>query len=230
MKKILIILFALVIGRSGMAQLSIEDTAYAANGTLDGLEYVFYTHVINTGKSNLTPKWRRIKDEHPGGWFSQICIGDLCYAAEVSSGNFIEVLYGGDTSEISVHITDDGTTPGEALVELVIFDPADSLGNHVKASFSYGAYPTGIAKGQSAPVLLAPNPAGDVIYLRFTEKESGFRMAGIYDLSGRKVLSFTLGDEARSALDISSVDPAAYILIVRDAGGKVLLNRQFIKE
>lgn len=232
MKNILILLLALLMGGATMAQLSIEDTFYSASGQLDQTEYVFYTRVVNSGKTAITPKWRRVEDTHPSGWFSQVCIGDLCYAAEVSSGTFVEPLFAGDTSEISIHISDNGVTGGEARVVIVIYDPADSAGNHVSATFEYGEYPSGISKADEKNMFfsLGPNPAGNVLYAEIKEMmQSEFTMS-IFDLSGRKMIEYKNVKSQRSVLDVSQLTPGAYLLIAKDKKSGQEYSRKFLKQ
>jgi len=232
MKNTLILLMTLLTGTSALAQLSIEDTFYSASGQLNQAEYVFYTRVVNTGKAAVTPHWRRLEDTHPSGWFSQVCIGDLCYAAEVSSGTFVEPLFGGDTSEISIHITDDGATGGEARVVVVIFDPADSAGNHVSATFEYGEYPSGISSANSDKkfLLLSPNPAGDVLYTEMAKRQGGEFSMTIFELSGRRVLQYRNVKSQRSAFDISQLPPGSYLLIAKDKKSGQEYSGKFLKQ
>jgi len=231
MKNTLIVLITLLMGGVTSAQLSIEDTFYSASGQLNQLEYVFYTRVVNTGKATITPNWRRLEDTHPSGWFSQVCIGDLCYAAEVSSGAFVEPLFAGDTSEISIHITDDGSTGGEARVVVVIFDPSDSAGNHVSATFEYGEYPTGIssANRDKKRFVLSPNPAGNVLYAEMAEMQGKDFSMTVFDLNGRKMIRYKSVGSQRSALDISELPAGAYLLIAKDKESGKEYSGKFLK-
>ncbi len=232
MKHTLILLMTLLMGGVTSAQLSIEDTFYSASGQLNQLEYVFYTRVVNTGKTAITPNWRRLEDTHPSGWFSQVCIGDLCYAAEVSSGAFVEPLFGGDTSEISIHITDDGSTGGEARVVVVIFDPSDSAGNHVSATFEYGEYPTGIfsENTDNKSFVLGPNPAGNVLYTEMAEMQGKDFSMTVFDLNGRKMLRYRNVGSQRSALDISELPAGAYLLVAKDKKSGKEYSGKFLKQ
>ena len=232
MKNTLLLILSVLLGTGAWAQLSIEDTFYSASGQLNQSEFVFYTKVINTGKSALTPQWRRTEDSHPSGWFSQVCIGDLCYAAEVSSGVFVEPLFGGDTSEISIHITDDGSTGGEARVVVVIFDPADSAGNHVSATFEYGEYPSGISSANTEKnrFVLSPNPAGDVLFAEMAEMQGKDFLMTVFDLNGRRMLRYRSVGSQRSALDISELPAGAYLLVAKDKKSGKEYSGKFLKQ
>lgn len=216
----------LIFSVGAFAQLTMQDTMMGSTGVLDGNSYIFYTKLFYQGKTQITPNWERTKNELPSSWNSQVCIGDLCYAATANEGTFVESIAGGDTSLISVYFNDDGSTAGIGKVSLLIYDPADSAGNNVSADFTYSAYPTGIEKNKELSVQLYPNPAESVVYLKPNGKLDVNSTVEIMDLTGRKVLLYPVGDAEVLVYDVSILVPGVYLLSILDENGQISVSKK----
>lgn len=223
------IFFLMVFITGGLfAQLEMEGIDHNSSGPLDGSTFIFYTKLYNHNKTQVTPNWERTNNDMPGGWTSQICIGDLCYAETVNEGVFIEPMYGGDTSEISVYFNNDGSTAGTGVVDLLVYDPNDSVNVQASATFEYMAYSVGMDRQHHEELSIYPNPASSSFQLKNAgHLEEGSRLE-IMNMTGAIALEYSVGKADALIYDVSMLESGVYLLSVRNKYEKVILTRKLV--
>ena len=85
--------------------------------------------------------------------------------------------------------------------------------------------PLGTASFANAAFNLFPNPAKNILNIK-TNDTIAMKLAQIYDLSGKLVITTTVTNEA---INVEKLNSGTYLLLLRDDAGKVY-SQKFIKE
>jgi len=183
-------------------------------------------YIINNSGQTVTFKWTRtLQQPFPSGWVTNFCDDSLCYLNPVSSAIFN--LPSGDTGLLKpVFYPYENPGAGIYRIKLESLTPAvPYLANIVYEAVATEAM--GAQNLEQPEILLLPNPADHFIFLSFagTDFEG---IIQIFDASGRTIKTFS---EAGSILnlDISSLDPGSYTLIIRPLNNRFVVSRTFIK-
>ena len=85
-----------------------------------------------------------------------------------------------------------------------------------------------VIEGRSVEPLAYPNPVSKTLNIVFSKKTSSAISVGVYDLSGRLLLSKTHSPDSRIVLDLEHLQEATYFLQIKADGhtwGKEIIKR-----
>ncbi len=196
--------------------LSVNEDTIIMEGPLNIASHDFLTQLHNNTGIALNLRWSRAELQMPGAWNSSVCIGLLCYAPEVGYGQFIEPIQPGDSTLISIYVTDDGIVPGPGIVEVTIYDSSDSANTSTMIHVEYQSWPAGIDKPLQLSMDAYPVPANQNITLSIPE-------------NGRLEISNLIGSEIFNkavSMDMMQVDcsqwpDGLYLASFKDQHGHV---------
>lgn len=78
-------------------------------------------------------------------------------------------------------------------------------------------------------IYIGPNPASDILHIFNYKNNGGTCLAQVFDRSGR-LLYYTLLEQSRQDIDISSLPKGSYILRVTPSAGGIATSHSFIKQ
>ncbi len=224
MRKILIILLSVGIGSFSFAQnLTVNEDTIIMEGPLNTASHDFLTQLHNNTANALDLRWSRTEVQMPGLWNSSVCIGLLCYSPQVSYGQFVEPLQPGDSTLISIYLTDDGSMPGPGIVDVTIYDIGDSVNTSVLIHSIYNSWPTGIDDPQQLNMISYPVPANQFINLSIPRK--GKLM--ISNLIGTKIFEQTV-NQSGVQIDCSQWSDGFYMASLLDEHGHILALQKLL--
>ncbi|MBN2524280.1 MAG: carbohydrate binding domain-containing protein [Bacteroidales bacterium] len=128
-----------------------------------------------------------------------------------------ETIYAGET--VTLHYYP-GTIATRGGIEIDAFSiPATNNSTQV---------PTGINNPEISDYKLYPVPAIDILYL---ENKTGYPDCSVevYDLSGKRLISETHSGQARTGIQIESLQSGLYILRILNADNHMIGHQKFIK-
>jgi hypothetical protein len=127
-----------------------------------------------------------------------------------------------------VHFQNAGRS-GEGLVELLVFDVADSAGTVITAKY-YGKAeaPNSVASFDKSKVEIYPNPTSNFLNVRGLENiQSYSAKVEIYSIIGLKVAEHTF---TQTAIDVSKLQDGVYMLKIVSENGQQLFTKTFVKK
>jgi len=224
MRKILITFLIVCIHSFVFAQnLTVNEDTIIMEGPLNTASHDFLTQLHNNTTNALDLRWSRTEVQMPGLWNSSVCIGLLCYSPQVSYGQFIEPLQPGDSTLISIYLTDDGSMPGPGIVDITIYDIGDSVNTSVLIHSVYNSWPSGIVKPQPLNMVSYPLPANQLINLSIPRKGE----LVISNLIGSKIFEQKV-DQSGVQIDCSRWSDGFYMASLLDEHGHILALQKLL--
>lgn len=89
-----------------------------------------------------------------------------------------------------------------------------------------GAHPLAVNQAQQIAFSIFPNPASDVLNIKFKNPSASIEKATIYDITGKIVLNTALFNQT---IDIKSITTGSYILVLKDSDGNSY-SQKFLKK
>jgi ASPIC and UnbV/Secretion system C-terminal sorting domain/FG-GAP-like repeat len=151
-----------------------------------------------------------------GAWGKQI--------REIKSGNGFS-----QQSTLNAHF---GIGTATSITQLIIRWPSgkvDVIDNPTKNQTILvieGSSPLAVNQFSNADFSVYPNPANDVLNIKFNENLNQFKSVQIFDLVGRVVLTDAILNQT---INVKSLSKGTYVLIAKDNDGKQF-SQKFIKE
>lgn len=229
MKRGLLAIIAVLMTTLGMAQFAAKDSNVVGAGYIARAEIALYDSIYNNSGVDLTPMWKRTVNDLTNGWLSAVCIGELCYATTEDAGFFADVFPANSQQLVTCYFYPDQATSGMSHVEISIYDPQDSIGNHVTLVFEFNGWPLSVEEQKAEALKLYPNPATDQLFVEFNEQQPG--MIQIFDLQGRMVWhSATMRPANRNIIPTRGLAAGQYVVQILDDKGQTLTAKTFTKQ
>ena len=89
-----------------------------------------------------------------------------------------------------------------------------------------GASPLANNQAEANSFSVFPNPAHDVLTIKFNNPSTSIEQAAIYDISGRLISNATLINQT---IDVKSIATGAYVLVLKDSKGNSY-SQKFLKK
>lgn len=229
MKRVLLTMITVAIGSLAMAQFAAKDTTIVGEGNIARAEIALYDSIYNNTGADLTPMWKRTVNNLTNGWQSAVCIGELCYAATEDAGFFADVFPADSQQLVTCYFYPDRVTNGMSHVEISIYDPQDSITNHITLVFEFNGWPLNVEEAHPTNLRLYPNPATDQLFVEFNAQQPG--MIQLFDLQGRLVWnSANMRPANRNIIPISGLAKGQYWVNILDENGQTLTTKAFTKQ
>lgn len=232
MNKNLLFLFLLVFSTNSFgvkAQIQfLSDSVSKIEIPIPADEIVAKNFIQNVSSTTtITYRWWRVFEDIPSSWgASSICDETVCHFPTVNTNEL--TIEPGDSALLDVHFLNGGRS-GEGLVELLVFDVADSAGTVVFAKY-YGKAeaPNSVASFEKYKVEIYPNPTSNVLNVRGLENiQSYSAKVEIYSIIGLKAYesSFT-----QNSIDVSKLQDGVYMIKILNEKGQQVLTKTFVKK
>ncbi len=224
MKKLILLTGFILMGFLGFAQ---SFTVYPSPASVSGLASEPYfeavSHVENNTSNELTLYWERIVNDIPADWNSSMCDNSQCYVPQVYLMDF--TIGVGDESILDVRFYPAGLV-GEGEVEVLVYDPTDSLNTVVSHKY-YGTatLPTDVEDLVEENFKVYPNPATDYIIL---PQNNSAQQAAIYNIAGQQIRLIDL-QNGTERINISDLNRGLYLVQFLDKNKKKLHTTRLTK-
>lgn len=135
----------------------------------------------------------------------------------------------GYMSTLSAHF---GIGSASAIDKVVIKWPSGTVdtiinpASNQSLTVTEGTFPLATSQFDSTSFSIYPNPANDVINVKFKNTSIVIKNAIVYDLSGRQVLTSDLANES---MEVKSLAAGSYVLVLKDNQGNQF-SRKFLKQ
>lgn len=189
MKKIYATLFTLLCSTSLFAQsLTCPQTTYQVD-IADLSSISTTTFYVHNSSANHNMKWTRVIGSITANWTSSVCDNASCYGDNTAT--MLMTLPSampnqGDSGNFILHVNPHYLA-GNAVIYLDVFDPLDSLNNHLRLTFNVSGWAAGVSNiNSTTSISIFPNPVKDVATISFSGSVK-ISSLEIYNLVGSKV-------------------------------------------
>ncbi len=182
-------------------------------------------YLKNTADTTFNVYWELEKPDFNHSWESQVCDNFTCYSNNIdkSSNKNPNIINAGDTSLWTIHVYSHDT-PDTGLVVLKIYDDKDftNLLDSLPITLNIAKTTATIDILENDAIDIYPNPATDMVKVRFTLKKAMDAEVFITDNLGRVVKNIDIKKNVldySGNVDISDFDNGIYFLNVKTKYG-----------
>ncbi len=152
MKKIVLILCVFCVNLAYGQDFSVEPNPAFAEGAADNSPLIAYAEITNNTYETQTVVWKRITEDIPEEWSSNVCTSEGCILAEIPMGDFTILPL--ESLNVDVQFNP-GEIGGNGMVELKLYLESDSA-NVVAAVYHGNALVTSVLEKEGASMELFP--------------------------------------------------------------------------
>lgn len=229
MKHIILILPIVLLSLSLSSQnFSIEHDTMEISGPADVQDFTSHNFINNISGGDIVLRWQRIEHSLSSQWETLVCDNVVCWDSITSTKAII--IQAGKSSPLDVHFLPDNVI-GSGLVEILVFDTADSANTVQSAIFKASNWPTSITTVEDEiDLMLYPNPATSQIRIDGFNLTTDAKLS-IYDIKAGRILEMetTQIQSEEYVLNISSLLPGLYIMKIINPEGVILQTKKFVK-
>ena len=182
-------------------------------------------HLNNTANTNINVYWELEKPDFNHSWESQVCDNFTCYSVNIdkSSEKHPNTINAGDTSLWTIHVYSHDI-PDTGLVVLKIYDDKNftNLLDSLPITLNIAKPNATIDIFTNDAIDIYPNPASDMIKVKFTLKKAMNTEVFITDNLGRVVKKVGMQNnilDYSGNVDISDFEKGIYFLNVKTKYG-----------
>ena len=236
--KNIITFLSLSIGLISFSQVELHKEGQALGSTIaidsatSDIEYFALGHntadkvyIVNTGTSDETVTYQRIRRYHKSGWTDQVCDALICYDADNAHTwnrpiNPPLVITAGDSSifQPKVYPHEIGELPGidgcSIYTYIIKYGNFAMYGDSVQVTYTIGGINCFLGTNEiqtSLAYSVYPNPVNDVLNISITENNTSIT---IFDIVGKNVSEMELVN-GNNTLNIENLNSGIYFYSIK---------------
>jgi len=245
MKKIFTLL-TLSVGMIGFSQMELHKEGQAVGNTIaidsatSSVDHFGLGHsttddlyIVNTGSTEETVTFQRIRRYHKAGWTDQVCDDLICFDANNADiwnrpGNPSLVIPAGDSSVFQPKVFPNGIDGCSIYTYIIKYGAFQSYGDSVQVTYTIGGIDCFLGTDEMETTLeysVYPNPVNDVLNISISENNTSI---SIFDIVGKNVSDMKLIN-GTNTLNIENLNPGVYFYSIERNGNLIETKKLIVR-
>ncbi len=215
---LLILSFCLLtlVGKAQTFSVEPNQTLYLNNVPMDELS-THYIYQFNIMNDDIQMAWERVYVDVPVGWENYLCDIGACYVNIPEGATVNGLVAPGSNGFIGLNLVPNSEGMGE--VQINVWDVAFPE-YKVLCTFYFSSGVVSVLDVNETEVLMYPNPASDVLNLKFQSIEQlKFTNFTMLDFTGRVVINENIRTGSHVSFNVSELSAGIYVALFRNING-----------
>lgn len=188
-------------------------------------------YIVNTGSTEETVTFQRVRRYHKAGWTDQVCDDLICFDASNTQtwnrpGNPPLTLAAGDSSVFEPKVYTHGIDGCSIYTYIIKYGGFQSYGDSVQVTYTIGGIDCFLGTDEMETTLdysVYPNPANEVLTISISENNTSI---SIFDIVGKNVAEMKLINGTNS-LNIENLNAGVYFYSIK-RNGNIIETKKLI--